>query len=496
MSATIHDSPKIREALTFDDVLLVPAESTVQPHQVSTATQLTASIALNIPVLSAAMDTVTEANMAIAMAQNGGIGILHRNMTIEEQAEQVRLVKRFESGVVYNPITIGPDATLADALALMEKNYISGIPVTEEDGKLVGILTNRDVRFAEDQNQPVRELMTSENLVKVYNQVDKAEARKLLHANRIEKLLVVDDQERCIGLITVKDIEKSKLHPQATKDDKDRLRVGAAVGTGDVNGVERALALFDAGLDVVVVDTAHGHSRAVFDTVAKIRELTSPDHQIIAGNVATGAAAKSLIDAGANAIKVGIGPGSICTTRIVAGVGVPQLTAIMDVAAVCRPLGIPVIADGGLKYSGDFAKAIAAGADVAMMGSMFAGTDEAPGEVILYQGRSYKSYRGMGSVGAMVKGSADRYFQGNVNQSQKLVPEGIEGRVPYKGAVGNVIHQMVGGLRASMGYTGSATIEDMKTGAEFVRMTSAGHHESHVHDVTITQEAPNYRAKS
>lgn len=486
--------PTIREALTFDDVLLVPAESSVQPHEVSTKTRLTQTIDLNIPILSAAMDTVSEADMAIALAQSGGLGILHRNMSVEEQANQVRLVKRFESGTVNNPITIDPNATLADALDLMKENRISGIPVTEKDGKLVGILTNRDVRFAENPAQPVRELMTSENLVKVYNHVDKEEAKKLLHKNRIEKLLIVDDQERCIGLITVKDIEKSQLHPQATKDEKGRLRVGAAVGTGDVNGVERALALFDAGLDVVVVDTAHGHAKAVQETVAKIRKLTSADHQIVAGNIATAAAAQALIDVGANAIKVGIGPGSICTTRVVAGVGVPQLTAIMDVSSVCGPLGVPVIADGGIKYSGDFAKAIAAGADVAMMGSMFAGTDEAPGEVILYQGRSYKSYRGMGSVGAMVKGSADRYFQGAVNQSQKLVPEGIEGRVPYKGSVGAVIHQMVGGLRASMGYTGSATIADMKH-AEFVRMTSAGHAESHVHDVTITSEAPNYRTK-
>lgn len=496
MAATIHSSPQIREAFTFDDVLLVPAESEVQPHEVSTKTQLTRTISLNIPILSAAMDTVSEADMAIAMAQSGGLGILHRNMSIEQQAEHVRAVKRFESGTVHNPITIHPDATLADALKLMSAHRISGIPVTEKDGKLVGILTNRDVRFADNDAQPVRELMTADNLVKVYNQVDKEDAKKLLHQNRIEKLLIVDDQERCIGLITVKDIEKSQLHPQATKDEKDRLRVGAAVGTGEGNGVERALALFEAGLDVVVVDTAHGHAKSVQETVAKIRKLTSPDHQIIAGNIATAKAAQALIDVGADAIKVGIGPGSICTTRIVAGVGVPQLTAIMDVAAVCGPKGIPVIADGGLKYSGDFAKAIAAGADVAMMGSIFAGTDEAPGEVILYQGRSYKSYRGMGSVGAMVKGSADRYFQAGVNQSQKLVPEGIEGRVPYKGPVGNVIHQMVGGLRAAMGYTGNATIQAMKDKAEFVRMTSAGHTESHVHDVTITSEAPNYRTKS
>ncbi len=495
MATKVQTTDKIREALTFDDVLLIPAESEVQPHEVSTKTQLTKSISLHIPILSAAMDTVTEADMAIALAQSGGLGILHRNMSIEEQANQVRIVKRFESGMVHNPITIEPDAKLGDAFDLMKHHKISGIPVAEKSGKLVGILTNRDVRFADNPDQPVKELMTSENLIKVYNQVDKEEAKKLLHKNRIEKLLVVDDQERCIGLITVKDIEKSQLHPHSTKDEQDRLRVGAAVGTGDVNGVERALALFEAGLDVVVVDTAHGHSRGVLDTVAKIRKLTSSKHQIIAGNIATAAAAQALIDAGADAIKVGIGPGSICTTRIVAGVGVPQLTAIMDVASICRKKKIPVIADGGLKYSGDFAKAIAAGADVAMMGSVFAGTDEAPGEVILYQGRSYKSYRGMGSVGAMVKGSADRYFQAGVNQSNKLVPEGIEGRVPYKGPVGNVLHQMAGGLRAAMGYTGSGTIDAMKN-SQFVRMTNAGHLESHVHDVTITSEAPNYRTKS
>jgi IMP dehydrogenase len=495
MAPKIKSSDKIREALTYDDVLLLPAASVVQPHEVSTQTFLTPKIKMNIPVMSAAMDTVTEADMAIAMAQNGGLGVIHRNMDIAVQADQVRTVKRFESGMVHDPITIEPNATLEEAFELMRKHRISGIPVTERSGKLVGILTNRDVRFADNPKQPVHELMTSENLITVRKGATKDEAKKLLHTHRIEKLLVVDEKGRCTGLITVKDIEKSQLHPQATKDEQDRLRVGAAVGTGDINGVERALALFEAGLDVVVVDTAHGHSQGVLDTVAKIRAQTSKDHQIIAGNIATGAAAEALIKAGANAVKVGIGPGSICTTRVVAGVGVPQLTAIMDVAAVCRKKGIPVIADGGLKYSGDFAKAIAAGADVAMMGSMFAGSDEAPGEVILYQGRSYKSYRGMGSVGAMVKGSADRYFQGNVNQSQKLVPEGIEGRVPYKGAVGNVIHQMVGGLRASMGYTGCATIEEMKDKAEFIRMTGAGYRESHVHDVTITQEAPNYRSK-
>ncbi len=493
--AKINDPQKIREALTFDDVLLVPGASEVQPHEVDTSTQLTKKIKLRTPILSAAMDTVTEAEMAIAMAQNGGLGILHRNMNPEEQARHVRMVKRFESGMVLDPITIHPDATLADALELMRINKISGIPVTEASGALVGILTNRDVRFADNLEQPVRELMTADNLVKARSDVDKGEARKLLHANRIEKLLIVDDSDKCIGLMTVKDMFKSQLHPDATKDEQDRLRVGAAVGTGEVNGYERGMLLADAGLDVLVVDTAHGHSKGVLDAVAKIRKDARDDLQIIAGNVATAAAAKALIDVGADAIKVGIGPGSICTTRVVAGVGVPQLTAVMDVASACRKQKIPVIADGGIKYSGDFAKAIAAGADVCMMGSMFAGTDEAPGEVILYQGRSYKSYRGMGSVGAMVKGSADRYFQGGTTQSNKLVPEGIEGRVPYKGQISAVIHQMVGGLKASMGYTGCATIAEMKDKAEFVRMTGAGYRESHVHDVTITREAPNYRSK-
>ena len=493
--AKIKDPTKIREALTFDDVLLVPGASEVQPTEVDTATQLTQTISLSIPILSAAMDTVTENQMAIALAQNGGLGIIHRNMEIEEQANEVRRVKRFESGMVVDPITISPDATLEDALLLMQHNSISGIPVTETSGRLVGILTNRDVRFAENPAQPVRELMTSKNLIKVYNTVDKEEAKKLLHKHRIEKLLVVDDAEKCTGLVTVKDIEKSTLFPHATKDAHDRLRAGAAVGTGAVNGVERAAALAEAGLDLVVVDTAHGHSKAVLDTVAQIR-ADNPDLQIMAGNVATGDAALALIKAGADAIKVGIGPGSICTTRVVAGVGVPQLTAIMDVVREASKKKVPVIADGGIKYSGDFAKAIAAGADAAMMGGVFAGTDEAPGEVILYQGRSYKSYRGMGSVGAMVKGSADRYFQAGVSQSNKLVPEGIEGRVPYKGPVGTVVHQMVGGLRASMGYTGSVTVAEMKDKAEFVRMTGAGHKESHVHDVTITREAPNYRTTS
>ena len=486
----------IPEALTFDDVLLVPAASEILPDAVDTKTRLTKTITLNIPLLSSAMDTVTEDGMAIAMAQNGGMGILHRNMGVEQQAEMVRRVKRYESGMVVNPITIEPEATLGQALAVMRQHNISGIPVTEKSsGRLVGILTNRDVRFAEDMKQPVAELMTAEGLVKVYNTVDKEEARRLLHKNRIEKLLVVDNAERCIGLVTVKDIEKAQKFPNACKDDKDRLRVGAAIGTGEAN-FERAEALADAGLDVLVVDTAHGHSKGVLEMVSRVRKIRANGLQIIAGNIATAEAAKALIDAGADAVKVGIGPGSICTTRVVAGVGVPQLTAIMNVAEEAAKHGIPVIADGGIKYSGDFAKAIAAGADVAMMGGAFAGTDEAPGEVIFYQGRSYKSYRGMGSVGAMVKGSADRYFQAGVTQSNKLVPEGIEGRVPYKGPVGNVIHQMVGGLRAAMGYTGCASIAEMKERAAFVRMTGAGYRESHVHDVTITSEAPNYKTET
>lgn len=486
---------EIREALTFDDVLLVPAASSVQPHEVNTRTKLTKTITLNIPLLSAAMDTVTEAEMAITMAQHGGLGIIHRNMSIDEQAESVKKVKRYESGMVVNPITIHPTATLGEALEIMRRHHISGIPVTEGSGRLVGILTNRDVRFAENMAQPVRELMTAENLVKVYNRVDREEAKKLLHKHRIEKLLVVDDSERCIGLVTVKDIEKSVRFPDACKDAHGRLLAGAAVGTGEKN-VERAMALADAGLDVLVVDTAHGHSKGVLDTVSAIRAKRGSTLQIVGGNIATADAARALIDAGADAVKVGIGPGSICTTRIVAGVGVPQLTAVMDVAEACAKAGIPLIADGGIKYSGDFAKAIAGGADCAMIGGLLAGTDEAPGEVILYQGRSYKSYRGMGSVGAMVEGSADRYFQGGVKESRKLVPEGIEGRVPYKGPVTNVIHQLVGGLRAAMGYTGCATVAEMKDKAQFQRMTGAGFRESHVHDVTITREAPNYREQS
>ena len=480
-----------REALTFDDVLLVPQASSVLPADVDTGTQLTKSIRLGVPLLSAAMDTVTESALAIALAQAGGIGVIHRNMTPEEQAEQVRQVKRYESGMVVNPITIAPDAPLVAALRLMADFKISGIPVVEASGKLVGIVTNRDVRFASNMQQPVAELMTKEMLVTVREGVASADAKKLLHQHRIEKLLVVDDAYRCIGLITVKDIEKARQYPQSCKDERGRLRAAAATGTGEA-GLLRAAALFDAGVDVLVIDTAHGHSDKVIEQVARARRLSNAT-QIIAGNIATGDAAKALIDAGADAVKVGIGPGSICTTRMIAGVGVPQLTAIMDVAAACRAQGIPVIADGGVKYSGDLVKAIAAGADCVMMGGMFAGTEEAPGEKILYQGRSYKSYRGMGSLGAMTRGSADRYFQKQGQDPLELVPEGVEGRVPYKGPVGQVVHQLIGGLRAAMGYTGAATVKDLQERAQFVRITGAGLRESHVHDIQITAEAPNYR---
>jgi IMP dehydrogenase len=483
---------QFREALTFDDVLLVPAESSVLPAQTDTRTRLTKSIELGIPLMSAAMDTVTESALAIAMAQAGGIGVIHRNMDIERQADEVRRVKRFESGMVVNPITIEPTATLADALNLMANYRISGIPVVEQpSGKLVGILTNRDVRFASNKQQPVSELMTSERLITVREGVDQSEAKRLLHQYRIEKLLVVDDAYRCIGLITVKDIEKAQLHPNACKDDQGRLRAAAATGTGD-DGLARAEALFDAEVDVLVVDTAHGHSSKVMEQIERVRRLSNYT-QVVAGNVATAEAAKALIGAGVDAVKVGIGPGSICTTRMVAGVGVPQLTAVMDVVEECHRQGIPVVSDGGIKYSGDLAKAIAAGADCAMLGSLFAGTDESPGEVILFQGRSYKSYRGMGSVGAMARGSADRYFQQEVRDTMKLVPEGVEGRVPYKGPVGGVIHQLVGGLKAAMGYTGNRTVPEMQTNCNFVKITNAGLRESHVHDIMITNEAPNYR---
>jgi len=490
---TAHPRTRItQEGLTFDDVLLLPGASDIQPLEADTSTRIAQDIALNIPLLSAAMDTVTESGTAIAMAQAGGMGVIHRNMDIDVQAEEVRRVKRYESGMVVNPITIRPDATLAEALELMRHFGISGVPVTQTSGKLVGILTNRDVRFAKNPRQKVSELMTSENLIKVYNKADREKAKSLLHRHRIEKLLVVDNNERCIGLITVKDIEKAQLHPTAAKDAEGRLRVAAAIGTGE-QSLQRAAALMEADADMIVVDTAHGHAKGVAEMVKKIRRMHN-HVRIVAGNIATGDAAKALIDAGADCLKVGIGPGSICTTRIVAGIGVPQLTAVMDTVDIARRQNIPVIADGGIRSSGDMAKAVAAGADCVMLGGMFAGTDEAPGEVILYQGRSYKEYRGMGSVGAMVRGSADRYAQGSVKESQKLVPEGIEGRVPYKGPIAAVIHQMVGGLRAAMGYTGCATIADMQASAKFIRMTGAGYRESHVHDVTITREAPNYRA--
>ncbi len=482
---------EIRTALTFDDVLLKPLASEVLPAETDTSTRLTKSISLGIPLLSAAMDTVTESKLAIAMAQAGGIGVVHRNLDVDKQAEEVRRVKRFESGMVVNPITIGPDAPLADALALMQRHSISGIPVIKPDGTLVGILTNRDVRFASNPDQPVAELMTSDHLVTVHEGVDRQDAKRLLHQHRIEKLLVVDDAYRCIGLITVKDIERAQLHPLACKDEQGRLRVAAATGTGD-KGLERAAALFDAGVDVLVIDTAHGHSKGVLDGVETARKMSNYT-QIVAGNVATAEGARALIDAGADAVKVGIGPGSICTTRMVAGVGMPQLSAVMEVVEEARRQDIPAIADGGIKFSGDLAKALAAGADCAMIGSLFAGTDEAPGEVILYQGRSYKSYRGMGSVGAMARGSADRYFQQEVSDALKLVPEGVEGRVPYKGPVAQVVHQLVGGLKAAMGYTGSKTIGDLQQRAEFVRISNAGLRESHVHDITVTREAPNYR---
>jgi len=493
MAGKNNGSP--REALTFDDVLIRPGLSEVLPGEADIRSHITRSIAVNVPIVASAMDTVTESQMAIAMAQAGGMGVIHRNLEPDQQAAQVRQVKKFESGMVVNPLTIEPNAPLQQALDLMKENRISGVPVVEgggngKAGKLVGILTNRDVRFATDPRQRVAELMTKDNLITVREGVSQDEAKRLLHQHRIEKLLVVDDQYRCVGLITVKDIEKAVANPNACKDEQGRLRVAAATTVGD-KGFARTEALIAAGVDLVVVDTAHGHSRYVLDAVARIKRMSNVV-QVVAGNIATSEGAKALIDCGADAIKVGIGPGSICTTRIVAGVGVPQLTAIMDAVDAAKKSGTPVIADGGIKYSGDLAKALAAGADVAMVGSLLAGTDETPGEVFLYQGRSYKSYRGMGSVGAMARGSADRYFQQDIKDALKLVPEGVEGQVGYKGPVGNVLHQLAGGLRAAMGYVGAATLEDFHNKAEFMRISGAGLRESHVHDVVITRESPNY----
>lgn len=481
----------IPEALTFDDVLLLPAESAVLPTGVDTQTRLTNSIPLNIPLVSAAMDTVTESNMAIAMAQAGGIGVIHRNMSVEAQAAEVYRVKRFESGLVLDPVTISPDSTISELRAVKSQHGFSGFPVIDDSGALVGIITNRDIRFVSDDSVKVSTMMTTE-VVTVPEHVDPEIAKKLLHQHRIEKLIVIDDEGRCAGMMTVRDIQRSRDNPKSCKDSQGRLRVAAATGTGD-KGVARALALYEAGVDAVVVDTAHGHSHGVIDAVRAIREQAPEGAQIIAGNIATGAAAEILIEAGADAVKVGIGPGSICTTRIVSGVGVPQLTAVQSVVDICNKHDIPVIADGGIKYSGDIAKAIAAGADSVMVGSVLAGTDESPGEIILYQGRSYKVYRGMGSIGAMSQGAHERYFQPEQDDTSKYVPEGIEGRVPARGPVENALYQMIGGLRSSMGYTGNGTIAEMKANCDFVRITNAGLSESHVHDIEITREAPNYR---
>ncbi|MGO7155839.1 IMP dehydrogenase [Rhizobium leguminosarum] len=488
--ARIIETATGADALTFDDVLLQPGHSEVMPGQTNISTRIARDFELNIPIISSAMDTVTESRLAIAMAQAGGLGVIHRNLTPIEQAEQVRQVKKFESGMVVNPVTIGPDATLADALGLMKSYSISGIPVVEKSGRLVGILTNRDVRFASDQEQKIHELMTKDNLVTVKESVDQQEAKRLLHSHRIEKLLVVDTEGRCVGLITVKDIEKSQLNPNASKDAQGRLRAAAAISVGD-DGFERAERLIEAGVDLLVVDTAHGHSQRVLDAVTRVKKLSN-SVRIMAGNVATYDGTRALIDAGADAVKVGIGPGSICTTRIVAGVGVPQLAAIMSAVQAANDQDVPVIADGGIKFSGDLAKAIAAGASAVMIGSLLAGTDESPGEVYLYQGRSFKAYRGMGSVGAMARGSADRYFQAEVRDTLKLVPEGIEGQVPYKGPVSGVIHQLAGGLKAAMGYVGGKDLKDFQDRATFVRISGAGLRESHAHDVTITRESPNY----
>lgn len=485
---------KIHEALTFDDVLLKPMASDILPHQADTSTYITSNIKLSVPLISSAMDTVTESKLAISMAQNGGIGCIHKNLSIEAQADEVRRVKKFESGMVINPLTLSPNQSVSDAIEIMKQNGISGIPIIEDNGLLVGIVTNRDVRFINNVATPVKDVMATD-LVTVKENVSKSEARQLFHKHRIERLIVVDDHYKCVGLVTVKDMEKSQRYPDAAKDDKGRLRVAAAIGAGK-SGMDRAEALIDAEVDLLIVDTAHGHSKGVLDTIAEVKSKYGDVVDVIGGNIATKEAAEALIEAGADAVKVGIGPGSICTTRIVAGVGVPQLTAIRDVVAVCKDRNVKVIADGGIRFSGDLAKAIAAGADCVMVGSLLAGTEESPGEVVLYQGRSYKSYRGMGSVGAMARGSADRYFQADISDSLKLVPEGVEGRVPFKGAVSSVIYQLVGGLRSAMGYTGNADIVSMRHMCEFVRITNSGLKESHAHDISIVNEAPNYQLQS
>ena len=480
----------LQEYLTFDDVLLVPSYSEILPHQTNVSTKITKNISLNIPLISAAMDTVTESKMAISMAQNGGIGCIHKNLSIAKQRDEVQKVKKFESGMIIDPITIHPNATIKEALQLMNKFHISGIPVIDKKGILKGILTNRDVRFIADKNTLVKECMTKDNLVTVNNKITDREAKNLLNSHKIEKLLVVDNDHKCIGLITIRDLRKSKEFPNACKDKFGRLRVAAAVGAGN-DALERAEALISAGVDIIVVDTAHGHSKGVIDTVKKLKK-SFPDTDIIAGNIATAEAAKDLIKAGADAVKVGIGPGSICTTRVIAGVGIPQLSAIANISKICTKAAIPLISDGGIKFSGDIAKAIAVGADCVMIGGMFAGTEEAPGEMILYQGRSYKVYRGMGSIAAMAKGSADRYFQQNINNTEKLVPEGVEGRVPFKGQLANVVHQLIGGLRSSMGYCGNKDIAQMQKNAKLIKITNAGLKENHPHDIAITREAPNY----
>lgn len=489
---TIEEIPY---SLTFDDVLLKPAYSDVLPSDADVKTKITKNIELNIPIISAAMDTVTESRLAIAMAQNGGLGCIHKNLSIKDQADEVRKVKKFESGVVINPVTITPDETLDDALHLMKEYGISGIPVVKEGSKkLVGVLTNRDVRFATDKKQPVKELMTKDNLVTAKLGVSKSEAKELLHQNKIERIILVDSSGNCVGLMTGKDLEKTKQFPHACKDKDGRLRVAAATSVGK-DGIKRAESLIEAGVDVLIVDTAHGHSAGVLETVRQIKKLY-PNQDIIAGNIATSEAAKALIDAGADAVKVGIGPGSICTTRVVAGVGVPQLSAVFDVVNYCNKLNIPVISDGGIRFSGDLAKAIASGASCVMLGGLLAGCEETPGEIVLFKGRSYKVYRGMGSLGAMARGSADRYFQEGVTDKMKLVPEGVEGRVPYKGTVSDVLHQLIGGLKSSMGYTGNASIDAMRHNCNFVRITNSGLRESHPHSISITSEAPNYTTES